>query len=87
MAGGWLPCMIDSALPTVSSRAKPRDLHGRRENGECEIAWKTGKPVELSGKNADVLERFLDFARNDDTGMKKKPSCNIICRTVFVLIL
>ncbi len=76
--------MIDSVLPIVSSRAKPRDLHSRRKNGEYEIAWKTGKPVELSGKNADVQERSLDFARNDDTEMKKKPSCNIICRTVFV---
>ncbi len=85
-AGGWLLCMIDSALPTVSSRAKPRDLHGRRENGECEIAWKRCKPVEPSVKKADVQERFLDFARNDETRMKanKKPSCKIICRTVFV---
>ena len=51
--------MIDSALPASSSRAKPRDLHGRRENSECEIAWKTGKSVEPSGKNADVQGGFL----------------------------
>ena len=71
-AGGWLPRMIAGASPTVSSRAKPRDLHSRRKNGEYEIAWKRCKPVEPSGKNADVPERFLDFARNDDTGMKTK---------------
>ena len=64
--------MIAGASPTVSSRAKPRDLPGRRENGEYEIAWKRCKPVEPSGKKANVQERFLDFARNDDTGMKKK---------------
>ena len=68
--GGWLPCMIDSALPALSSRAKPRDLPGRRENGECEIAWETGNPVEPSGKKADVPERFLDFAQNDDTRIR-----------------
>ncbi len=69
-AGGWLPRMIAGASPSVSSRAKPRDLYGRRENGECEIAWKRCKPVELSGKNADMQERFLDFARNDDTRIR-----------------
>jgi len=69
-AGGWLPRMIAGASPTVSSRAKPRDLHSRRKNGEYEIAWKRCKPVEPSGKNADVQERFLDFARNDDTRIR-----------------
>ena len=33
-------------------------------------AWKRCKPVEPSGKNADVQERFLDFVRNDDTGIR-----------------
>ncbi len=43
----------------ISRLVIPRDLYSRREKGECEIAWKTGKPVEPSGKNANVQERFL----------------------------
>ncbi|CDA49874.1 unknown [Dialister sp. CAG:486] len=62
--------MITGASPALSSRAKPRGLYSRRENGECKIAWKRCKPVEPSGKKTGVQERFLDFARNDDTGIR-----------------
>ena len=62
--------MITGASPALSSRAKPRGLYSRRENGECKIAWKRCKPVEPSGKETGVQERFLDFARNDDTGIR-----------------
>ena len=76
--GGWLPqrdeTKSETAHPLVSSsRAQPRDLSCRRENSTYEEVHHS-KSYEVRCLPlshiflTSVQGRFLDFARNDDTG-------------------
>ena len=69
--------MLDNAFLISSSRAQSRDLSCTRVNGECETAEER-RPRRRLEKDAFVLlcelqERFLNFARNDETRMPYYP--------------
>ena len=77
--GGWLPqrdeTKSETAHPLVSSsRAQPRDLSCRRENSTYEEVRHSKSyeerclPLSHIFCLTSVQGRFLDFARNDDTG-------------------
>ena len=78
-SGGWLPqrdeMKCETTRPPVSSsRAQPRDLSCRRENSTYEEVrhFKSYEerclPLSHIFCLTSVQGRFLDFARNDDTG-------------------
>ena len=77
--GGWLPqwdeMKCETARPLVSSsRAQPRDLSCRQENSTYEEVRHSKSyevrclPLSHIFCLTSVQGRFLDFARNDDTG-------------------
>ena len=77
--GGWLPqrdeTKSETAHPPVSSsRAQPRDLSCRQENSTYEEVRHSKSyevrclPLSHIFCLTSVQGRFLDFARNDDTG-------------------
>ena len=77
--GGWLPQRDEGeytiARPLVSSsRVQPRDLSCRRENSTYEEVRHSKSyevrclPLSHIFCLTSVQGRFLDFARNDDTG-------------------
>ena len=77
--GGWLPQRDEGEYTIVrplvsSSRAQPRDLSCRRENSTYEEVRHSKSyevrclPLSHIFCLTSVQGRFLDFARNDDTG-------------------
>ena len=77
--GGWLPQRDEGEYtivrpPVSSSRAQPRDLSCRRENSTYEEVRHSKSyevrclPLSHIFCLTSVQGRFLDFARNDDTG-------------------
>ena len=78
-SGGWLPqrdeMKCETTRPPVSSsRAQPKDLSCRRENSTYEEVRHSKSyevrclPLSHIFCLTSVQGRFLDFARNDDTG-------------------
>ena len=77
--GGWLPQRDEGEYtivrpPVSSSRVQPRDLSCRRENSTYEEVRHSKSyevrclPLSHIFCLTSVQGRFLDFARNDDTG-------------------
>ncbi len=77
--GGWLPQWDEGEYtivrpPVSSSRVQPRDLSCRRENSTYEEVRHSKSyevrclPLSHIFCLTSVQGRFLDFARNDDTG-------------------
>ena len=77
--GGWLPQWDEGEYtivrpPVSSSRVQPRDLSCRRENSTYEEVRHSKSyevrclPLSRIFCLTSVQGRFLDFARNDDTG-------------------
>ena len=78
-SGGWLPQRDEGEYtivrpPVSSSRVQPRDLSCRRENSTYEEVRHSKSyevrclPLSHIFCLTSVQGRFLDFARNDDTG-------------------
>ena len=65
---------LESAIPVLSSRAKPSIFPAHWYIALCEIAEK-GKPFAKGARNDGVQGRFLDCARND--GMVYIALCEI----------